>query len=255
LNKIIIHVPLLELPKNPIYRKKVLKMIDFPNSATQPNTLSLQDERPTVMLGPQVEERREIVASFYVTLVVHEHLLHNYMLDSGASHNLIPNIIMDKLGLEITRPYQDLYSFDVGKVKFLGMIKDIVVNLAQIPVKNIMMDFVVVDVPTNYGMTLSRSWGYKLGGTLQLDMTYATIPAFYGETRRLYRETKLSYTISDPKNPNNYPVYSKYQDMGCYILSINNELEDCTEIVNTPICVNNEYGSGMWKMYFDGASS
>jgi hypothetical protein len=36
-------------------------------------------------------------------------------------------------------------------------------------------------------------------------------------------------------------VYSKDQDMGCFILSVNNELEDCTEIVNTPICVNNEF--------------
>jgi hypothetical protein len=63
---------------------------------------------------------------------------------------------------------------------------------------------------------------------LQLDMTYATIPVFGGETKRLYREIKLAYTVSDPKNPNNYPMYSKEQDLGCFILSINNELEYCT---------------------------
>jgi len=51
-------------------------------------------------------------------------------------------IIMEKLGLEITIPYQDLYSFDARKDKCLGMIKYLVVNLAQIPVKNIMMDVV-----------------------------------------------------------------------------------------------------------------
>jgi hypothetical protein len=87
------------------------------------------------MFGPHIEERGETIAPFYITLVMHEHLLHNYMLDSGASHNFMPKIIMDKLGLEITRPYQDLYSFDARKVKCLGMIKDIVVNLAQIPIK------------------------------------------------------------------------------------------------------------------------
>jgi hypothetical protein len=42
------------------------------------------------------------------------------------------------------------------------MIKDLVVNLAHIPVKRILMDVVVVDVPTKYGMLLSRSWGAKL---------------------------------------------------------------------------------------------
>jgi hypothetical protein len=34
------------------------------------------------------------------------------MLDSGASHNVMPKIIMDKLDLQITIPYGDLYSFD-----------------------------------------------------------------------------------------------------------------------------------------------
>jgi hypothetical protein len=57
-------------------------------------------------------------------------LLHNSMLDSGASHNLMPKIMMEKLGLQITIPYQDLYSFDSIKVKCLGMIKDLVFNLA-----------------------------------------------------------------------------------------------------------------------------
>jgi hypothetical protein len=94
------------------------------------------------------------------------------------------------------------------------MIKDLVVNLAQIPVKRIMMDVVVADVPVNYGMLLSRSWGRKLGGTLKMDMTYTTIPIFGGENRRLYRETELAYTISDPKNPNNYPVYSSRSRFG-----------------------------------------
>jgi hypothetical protein len=81
------------------------------------------------------------------------------------------------------------------------MIKDLVVNLSQICIKSIMMDMVVAYVPSNYGMLLSREWGSKLGGMLQLDMTYATIPIFGGETKRLYRETKLYYRVSDPKKP------------------------------------------------------
>jgi hypothetical protein len=120
------------------------------------------------------------------------------MLDYGASHNLMPKVIMETLGVEITRPYQDLYLFDSRKVKCLGMIKDLVVNLAQIPVKSILMDVVVADVLAKYGMLLSKSWGTNLGGSLQLDMTYATIPIFGGQFTRLYRETRLEYTVSDP---------------------------------------------------------
>jgi hypothetical protein len=119
------------------------------------------------------------------------------MLYLGASHNLMPKEIMDKLGLQIIRPYQDLYSSDYRKVKCLGMIKDLVVNMAQIPVKSVLMDVVVVDVPAKYGMILSRSQGVKLGGSVQLDITYAMIPIFGGKFTRLYRETRLDYAVSD----------------------------------------------------------
>jgi hypothetical protein len=40
------------------------------------------------------------------------------------------------------------------------------------------VDVVVVDVLAKYGMLLSRSWGAKIGGSVQLDITYATIPIF-----------------------------------------------------------------------------
>jgi hypothetical protein len=66
-------------------------------------------------------------------------------------------------------------------VKCDGLIKDMVVTLAQLPVKSIMMDVVVVDVPANYGMLLSRTWARNLGGMMQMDMTYATVPVFGGE--------------------------------------------------------------------------
>jgi hypothetical protein len=56
------------------------------------------------------------------------------------------------------------------------MIKDLVVNLSQVHVKSILMDVIVVDVPAKYGMFLSRYWGAKLGGSVQLNMMYARIP-------------------------------------------------------------------------------
>ena len=93
---------------------------------------------------------------------------------------------MGNLGLDITRPYKDVYSFDSRKVRCLGLIKDLVVSLHQMPEKSIVMDVVVVDVPMKFGMLFSWSWDVNLKGTLQMDMSYATIPVF-GEQRRLYR--------------------------------------------------------------------
>jgi ribonuclease HI len=258
INKIKIPMPLVELAKNPIYKKQIAKMINFSDAECYADVINLQDEKPTIMFGLHIENAKDYVAPFYITLTVHDHLLHNCMLYFGASHNLMPKVIMENLGLEIIRPYQDLYSFDSRKVKCLGMIKDLVVNIAQIPVKSILMDVVVVDVPVKYGMLLSRSWGAKLGGSLQLDMTYAAIPIFGGQFTRLYKETRLAYTVSDPQNPNNYPVYAVDQDLGNCILSLDVDFDDCIEEENKKIektqkSVNNR--EGVWKMFFDGASS
>ena len=134
------------------------------------------------------------------------------MLDSGSSHNLMPKAIMETLNLEITRPYKDLFSFDSSKVKCLGLIKDLCVTLVQYPSKSIVMDIVVADIPPIYGMLLSHSWGEKLQGSLQLDMSYATISVF-GQPKKLYRETLMKYMVSSTKQPYNFPTYFIHSDM------------------------------------------
>ena len=95
-----------------------------------PDILNLQEERPMVVFVPHVEELASATPPFSVSLVIHDLLLHNYMLDSRASYNLFPLSVLEQLGLQITKPYKDLYSFDSKRVKCLGMIKYLVIYLA-----------------------------------------------------------------------------------------------------------------------------
>ena len=111
-----------------------------------------------------------------MSLNVHDMVLHNVMLDSGASNNLMPKGVVEILGLEITRPYKYLYSFDSKRVKCFGLIKDMVVSLAKLPSKIVVMDVVVADIPPKFGVLFSRYWTSKLKGSLKMDMSYATIP-------------------------------------------------------------------------------
>ena len=120
----------------------------------------------------------EEVPPFYVILTIHNVILHNTMLDLGTSQNMMPRRIMDELGLELTRPYKDIFSFDSNKFKCLSLIKYLVVSLAWIPAKTLVMDVVVAEIPLKFGMMLSRSWATKLKGTLKMDMSYDTILIF-----------------------------------------------------------------------------
>ena len=63
-----------------------------------------------------VEDRDDSSPPFYTSLNIHDKVLHNYLMDSGASHNLMPKIVMEELGLEVTKNYHDLYSFDSRRV-------------------------------------------------------------------------------------------------------------------------------------------
>jgi hypothetical protein len=174
LAKIKIPVPLTELISRGGYRSQVLKALAIEpgigtqaltiGSVTHSDTVNLADDRPELLFGPAVDGRDDTgdVAPFYISLNIHDLILHNAMLDSGASHNLMPKAVMEKLGLEVTRPYKDLHSFDSSKVKCIGLIKDLCITLVQIPSKSMVMDVVVADIPPKYGMLLSRSWGAKL---------------------------------------------------------------------------------------------
>jgi ribonuclease HI len=229
------------------------------SQASGPSTdfINLQDEKPAVFLGPMVEDKDDSSPPFYTSLNIHDKVLHNYLMDSEASHNLMPKNIMEELGLEVTRAYHDLYSFNSRRVQCLGVIKDLVVSLFQLPMKSMVMDIVVVDVPPKFGMLLSRSWIKRLGGTLQMDLTYATIPVFGGEHRRLYREAQLAYIVSDEANPTNHPIFALDTGLGSSLLQV-------TETPEAPLQIRKQHiiNQGMpppttsvWRMFFDGASS
>jgi hypothetical protein len=189
--KIKIFVSFNELIKNRKYRNQIIKML---NKEHAYDTMNIQDDHLAILFGPRVEENgyNEEVPPFYVSLKIHDMTLNNAMLDSGESHNLMPKVFMDQLDLDIT------------KVKCLGLIKDLVVSLAKIPAKNMVMDVVVPDIPPKFGMLLSKSWAAKLKGTLQMDMSYATIPVF-SQDKRLYREVLLKYMVSNKSQPSIIP--------------------------------------------------
>jgi len=202
--------------RNNSYRGKVSKILNFDPMYDMVN---VEDDQPEMIFGLALngESLDSDVLPFYISLRLHDFVLHNAMFDSGASHNLMLMAIMDKLGLDVSRKYHDLYSFDSNRVRCIGLIKDLVVSLDQIPMKNVLMDIVVADIPPRFSMLLSRSWAAKLKGTLQLDFSYATIPVF-GQMRKLYREQKMKYMITRKEKPINHPINYVHIDLESFVL-------------------------------------
>ena len=134
LSKVKIHVPLIELMKIPSFRDPAYRMLKTKSNETPSDVINLHDEHSTSFVSSsspdKVEKKSYFPPPFYITLMVHEKMLHNCLLESIASHSLMPKVVMEALGLSINRPHHDLFAFDSREVKCLGLIKDLVVNLA-----------------------------------------------------------------------------------------------------------------------------
>ena len=113
--KIKVSVPLIELVKHETYRSQITKSLNFVENEDSDN---LFDDQPELIFGLDVNGKpvEGWIPPFYSSLNVHDKILHNAMIDFGASHNLMPKSVMDKLNLDITRPYKDLLSFDSSQV-------------------------------------------------------------------------------------------------------------------------------------------
>ena len=75
----------------------------------QPDNLEVNDDAPTISFGSKLKNGyEEEIPPFYLILNVNDMFAHNAMLDSGASHNLMPKGVVESMGLEFTRPYKYL---------------------------------------------------------------------------------------------------------------------------------------------------
>jgi ribonuclease HI len=107
------------------------------------------------------------------------------------------------------------------------------------------MDIVVIDVPDAWGMLLNRKAAADLGGNLQMDLSYATIPTPDGNTFKLTREVFRRYHIEDPRNPK---MKSNEESLGNYAILSNS-------IVPLEENVHKDRVDEIWYMNFDGAFS
>ena len=88
-----------------------------------------------------------------------------------------------------------------------------------------------------------------------MDLTYATIPMFGGETKRLYRENQLSYIIGNEQNSINHPIYAVDTDLGACILQIDDSQLVSMHLTKPAYRQPEEVTTSIWSMFFDGTST
>jgi hypothetical protein len=248
LSKIRIPFPLKEIMRMPTHKELIDRFLGIKSE------VNLAEECPQVFLG--LSKANNNPTPFYCSLLVNGLILRNYMLDSGASNNIITLKAMHELGLQITKLCRNVQAIDAREVPCCGVIKDLQVCLKVAPKRTLVMDVLVIDCLTQWGMLLSRQWSVDVGGSMQMDLSYANIPISQVEKVRIFREPKMLHYVEDLCARDNDYLYpdikdqeAQETDLGMYMLS---------EIPETPMPLipeNELEHSQVWSMTFDGARS
>lgn len=201
----------LEMMKFPEYREKNLRMItDVSGDKVKEHKQGGQDNNGehdpalAIYLGSTIIKNSSQVDPFYLTLMINNKMIKNCMIDSGATINVMPVGFMKELGMGTHTTFGKCYAMDNRSVLVVGVMKDVEFKLVACPEASYKIDITVVDVPPNYGMLLSRQWLNLIGGHVQLDLSYATIPV-NGHEVRIEREPRSLYIIEDVETPE--PIY------------------------------------------------
>jgi hypothetical protein len=96
------------------------------------------------------------VPRFLLTFEIFNRNVHNYMVDSGASSNVMPLSVCQKFNVEVQPSNLKIIQLDQTNVKVIDELKDVIVRLSSNPKVHQIIDIIFVDIPEFYGLFLSR---------------------------------------------------------------------------------------------------
>ena len=102
--------------------------------------------------------------------------LHNCLVDSGASSNILPKSICAKLNVQPQKSIVRIVHMDRSKVEVIGELNQVTIMLSSNPKVCQIIDILVADIPKFYGLILSRDWSEKLHVYFATDWSHMWLP-------------------------------------------------------------------------------
>lgn len=151
--------------------------------------------------------------------------------------------------MNVDTTYGKSYAMDNRSAPVIGIMKNVEFRFLSCLEKSYKIYITIVEVPPSYGMLLSRQWSNLVGGNIQLDLSYATIPV-NDRVIRIDREPRSTYIIEDI-DPSQVTHFF-HTDMENFQVRIHKNLIE----KNSPIKIcAKENSDFIWKMFFDGSCS
>jgi hypothetical protein len=159
----------------------------------------------TVSKNPQdtTLSTRKNVPPFLLAFEIFNRNVHNCMVDSGASSNVMPWSVCQKINAEVEPSTLKIIQLDRTNVKVIGELKNVLIRLTSNPKVHQVIDIIVVDIPEVYGLFLSRDWSEQLHGYFATDWSHLWLPENNKPNKiNMNRERYLKFTVTDLNDPN-----------------------------------------------------
>ena len=135
-----------------------------------PKKIVSQQVNATEAMPTMFKDKVE-VPPFLLSIRIYGKNLHNFLIDSGASCNVIPLSIAQRLGVNPQPSNRMVIQLDKIEVKVIGVLKDVRIQLTIDPQIQDIVDIHVVDIPETYRLLLSREWTKCLRGWFSTNFT------------------------------------------------------------------------------------
>jgi hypothetical protein len=101
LSKLRITLPFTKVVKIPQQRENILRLLDDPFGRMEAIVISPKQIQNTTKI-----KLRGKVPPFYISIENHDVALHNFLVYTDATNNIIPLVVMEALGMSCTKYYE-----------------------------------------------------------------------------------------------------------------------------------------------------
>ena len=119
------------------------------------NTMNKIDQNDIALIGGR---SRSHTPPFLLTYEIFNKNVHNCLVDSGASSNILPKSICAKLNVQPQKSIVHIVHLDQSQFEVIGELNQVTIRLSSNPKVCQVIDILVADIPEFYGLILSRDW-------------------------------------------------------------------------------------------------
>ena len=159
---------------------KIVKALSVTNTSSVENKEKIVVEEK--IHNPRVDEAligrksQYQTPSFLLTFKIFNQNVHNFLVDSRASSNVMPYSVYKKLNARPQICKTNIIQLDRSHVNILGELKDALIHLSSNSKVHQTIDIIVVDIPEAYRVILSRDWSAKLNGYFATEWSHLWLP-------------------------------------------------------------------------------